>query len=1609
MKKKLVLIAILLLVAAFAFGCTSVELQFADPAVKSIVVSGVEKVDYYAGDTVDVQGAKVIATYDNDEIKEYDLELDMLSDYDMNIVEDNKSITVTFGGKKTTFCVNVKTLVLKEITLSSLPLKREYVEGEKVSAKGARLSILYEGGKTVYSDVTDKMLEEYDNTRLGEQNIFISYYNYRLYFPVVFIKKTVTEIEVRREPYQASVFVGYGDNLSLDGMRLRMLYDNELDPIVNATDILDELRVYVDDSSVSSKEVARVAYLANDYPETFVYTYSGEPIVKVGDYVTPTTELAGNGALDNVVSKSYGVVQSIGRGTMTISTVVSYACTELSVEEGEILLFNEAIGRRAGNNVYAAGGGGIVTKIEEGIVYMQTTPVASFPMIVQDRSYQSMEIITYPTTSKFNSPITDVIQGDTIDLSSGVVTVTYDNGEKETYKMDHSLIKVVNSDDDLLRSEIDNFEFISVDDVKDLPTGRYELLYGVKHTYPEDKIELVVSVIDEEGNNKYVQENRYVSLDEKMNYTVSITAKLNDGGTEKVSECVYHLATVGAGVRRSQLDITAAGWHKINVVYRGAVASGVEKNYVVMDVKVIQRYPERLNIVPVSDNISGRSFLLGQTIPLTTLRYTITYNNGDQSEEIGVTKDMLREGYTLLCDELTDEVNKKKIEFVIPNAINAKTGEPVSSGVMECDVIPVPIKSVSLLTQPTDPFLTAPATSSNDVDLTGATLRIYYEDNSVSIVGRDVDNELKVLLQKTEGERISLVYPDAVDQDPLDIEKIIEMDEDAQYTARLTYYDKYGASGECSFPFYIVERGVRSVKVSYRADYYKDTYIQCENWDLTGITINVTWQDNTSETRPATMDMIFESTTDEIGTNLPLKFRFLGKTDVSTLKYNVKPRHETALAVKRTGKDTYYNTDYDLDLSQYRFALSYNAGASAEVLGVTAEEMTGSRTTVGWWYELYDTSGNKTQFRRIGTKRVRLYHTSIFDNEGVTVYNIVYVDFTITVNENMSTIESVSYDDNSIGTREGLNVLAETAAGWDLFLSEYDPVSGEIKDKYLTVHYTNGTTGYVDIVPEMLTYDKRDATLGYTKVRIAYKGYTTTVLVHVRNATLNSVVVEKEPITNFIAHSNINLDGGILKIVFKINEATEGEFYKYLYFEDKQITTTGFNSDINPDIDHITQEITVRFRDKTATYRVTIYNKQPITFLYQNTIFFYGNTKAAVVTPLQLIPEFDLPDRSEILMWYAENSAFIAEEDFAAYLAAHPELDEEDFLKVITADGSSYVPRSALYEDYFIEPANPGYDYYIVMEINGNYYYRAESYAIQKFTIIPKVIEVTAVDYNDKAYVKSYDNANARENAMAIYYLYRELSTYINGLVGGKIVSVELLSPNAKGFEIAVFVTADFDLNVEEDATALNAIFDRINNALTREKNLRSINVSGEVRRGVNVGYYNGMTPERVSYRVAAGETLTRRNAAGEDILELLSGALSLVDTYTYGVGDTNIAIGTLGNKNYNIDFQKGKKFKVLARPIEEFTVSPSTTQGLWQVATVSDFDEINVMVTYLDGGYRYISASEITYYTDSGLTQAVDGVPTEAGTYYARVATPGAFVDADENEIDITFKVIKE
>ena len=1238
-RKVLAIVFLIALIAVAGVACT-VPIEHAAAKVISISVDGITKTEYIACDELNISGATLIVTYDNGNHEVLPLTTEMLdkSSYDMDKPGEQK-VRVVYGGQSTTFTINISEWKLTSVELASEPYVLDYVVGEEVDPTGAMIKCSFEGNKTKYFNVTSDMLEEYDNETVGEATVGLTYYGVKMEFTVSFTEKTPIGITIVDSAERNYVFVGQGNKYDVTGMTVRVSYDNDQSPKYDVkSELAEDVYISIDDSSARGLD-AVLMYYPSDYQETYTYRFFGIPRVAEGETVTPGQELASNKidrdgkeiVLDPIQSKSYGTVKSIqsnadGSRTMIISTLISYDLTDVQVEAGEIVANGGFIGRYGSEQVYVKGGG-VVESIDNGVVTVKTAPTTVFVSNVIEKSFLSMEILTLPTPMNYTDTTVDnMIEGDVLDKSVGKVKVTYNDGSEAEFGMDDAMISLVN-------------------DGKESVNDTFELL---------------------------------------------------------------------------------PGRNKILVVY-----GGVMSNYTEFYATVESKYP--VELVLDADTISGQTFYFGDTLSLAAMTYHVVYNNNTEGETEHMTADMVDEDYSLYC-EPADKQYDTQIRFKLPDKYldlfkNTESEEiEYTKPVCNYTVAPQPINSIAFIVKPLKVYVLA----KDDINYENASLDIYYRNNERVTRNLSGENAVEIInvhlsgdwdeiesydFTGESGERLYVFTRDS-DSKGLAINDIIRKRTNG-YEAKVIYFDEYNvkSSTSATFNYFLLEgdRTVSSIKVSTLKDadgkeYYQKTYTQYEDWNLAGLEITVTYSDGKTEILENVLpEMIYEGNTYRKGTDIAVKFAYLGATDDDTLKINVTDRIPTAITLVRKGKTDYvgrYGTR--MDFSEYRFRLSYNSGADEQISGSMLSDIPNREVSSGWWYKMYNTRGEVVDnLIQPGTVVYELYYSYADENasngKGYSyVRTMYYADvlsaiaadptdeeasvFAIEVVENTSTVVSIKYEQNiefegqilnptdgealnsesdipaifPVGTVNELPVLAETAAGWEIMLSEY--FGGSILDKVITVNCVDaegvGYVDYVKITPSMLDYDTSDRTIGYRRVTIQYKNQTCQTYIYVWNAELSDVEVAVTPLQNYIytainSEEDLVLTGGIIRLTFTkyTRRGVEaGYMSKYINMDSDDMSYSGFVPNLySKEGRQIT--ITGIYKDYTsdefkANYTITVYDRQDVEFSYSNVIFFYGNAADSSFTMKQSIAEFILP--TDIKLTYIESKDMITIEDYLA-------------------------------------------------------------------------------------------------------------------------------------------------------------------------------------------------------------------------------------------------------------------------------------------------------------------------------------------------------------------------
>lgn len=162
-----------------------------DILVSSIAVkTNPTKTSYYVGDTLNTNGLTLTATYNNGTTETVSNSF-TCTPTALNTAGTQK-ITVTYGGKSTTFNVTVTDVTVSSIAVKSNPTKTSYCVGDTLNRSGLTLTATYNNGttKTITSGFTCTPTAL--NTA-GTQKITVTYGGKTTYFNVTVTDNTPSE------------------------------------------------------------------------------------------------------------------------------------------------------------------------------------------------------------------------------------------------------------------------------------------------------------------------------------------------------------------------------------------------------------------------------------------------------------------------------------------------------------------------------------------------------------------------------------------------------------------------------------------------------------------------------------------------------------------------------------------------------------------------------------------------------------------------------------------------------------------------------------------------------------------------------------------------------------------------------------------------------------------------------------------------------------------------------------------------------------------------------------------------------------------------------------------------------------------------------------------------------------------------------------------------------------------------------------------------------------------------------------------------------------------------------------------------------------------------
>lgn len=186
----------------------------------------------------DVSGGEVTVDFSNIKDDVIPLNSNMVKGFD-NTKVGIQTLTVTYKGKSTTFDVEIKEKEPTNIEIIKLPDKTEYIQNyDSLDVTGGKLQITYNDTSKETIDLTNEMISNFDNSKIGTQTLNVTYKGVTTKYNVVVNPKEIEEIKWKEKPSKIEYVQNY-DKLDVKGGKIQVIYnDNSEETIELAEDMI---------------------------------------------------------------------------------------------------------------------------------------------------------------------------------------------------------------------------------------------------------------------------------------------------------------------------------------------------------------------------------------------------------------------------------------------------------------------------------------------------------------------------------------------------------------------------------------------------------------------------------------------------------------------------------------------------------------------------------------------------------------------------------------------------------------------------------------------------------------------------------------------------------------------------------------------------------------------------------------------------------------------------------------------------------------------------------------------------------------------------------------------------------------------------------------------------------------------------------------------------------------------------------------------------------------------------------------------------------------------------------------------------------------------------
>ena len=367
------------------YSITVVQLQ-----VASISMSVLPKTNYVRHDTLSVTGGQIKVTYNNGDIEYVTLEESMISGFDTDTA-GTRTVTVTYGGKTTSYTITVADLAVESIEIYSLP-KTAYFLYEVLDVEGGQVKFTLNNGVWYLEDLKAEWVSGFSTQTTGSRTLTVAASGKTTSYNIAVTSGTVQSISLSVLP---KTVYQQGEELDLTGARLRINYSSTRAALIDVTEDM------ISGFSTAEAGTKTVTVTYRYCVTTYTITVNALQALSIKISTLPKTQYFVHDELDVTDGK---IEVSLNNGSTLVLPITEDMIENFSTDK--------------------AGTFDVTVK------YGSLT--ATYQITVTALSISGISISTYPKTAYYLY--------EELDVTGGKIRIDYNNGLWSTFDMDADMI-----------------------------------------------------------------------------------------------------------------------------------------------------------------------------------------------------------------------------------------------------------------------------------------------------------------------------------------------------------------------------------------------------------------------------------------------------------------------------------------------------------------------------------------------------------------------------------------------------------------------------------------------------------------------------------------------------------------------------------------------------------------------------------------------------------------------------------------------------------------------------------------------------------------------------------------------------------------------------------------------------------------------------------------------------------------------------------------------------------------------------------------------------------------------------------------------------------------